>query len=348
MKEFLGVLFIFVCLVSCDNRIYYYLDEVSNDTIASCLYSKGEDIHDTKFVIIVRDSIYGEEKVDNLLKKLGVIPEMSNAAKGRQTEKMLSPHFYLYFKKGSFSDFNEGFYNDTNFYLEGKLYYYEWGKLRNYDNYRIRLYENKYQLTSSIDLKKEKEDFINAFLRDSVRQVYSRLYKKLSFMDYKLGGPFYKKRNSGQYSILKSGQTIQGEEIDDIEISHYDNIIYKIEVYIKDHIKGIHSYQLDNILDLYREKYGNNYGGKEWVFSNSSIKIETKLQTFSIGENGELVRRKHRGMPQRDVITEIIITYHDHEIDSILKVKRQKDEIIEKKRLEKEEKHKHKQLLNNI
>lgn len=327
MKNILFIIVLSFIIVSCGNRTYYYVDEAGNDTIASCLYSKGEDIHDTKFVIIVRDSIYEEQEVDNLLKKLGVIPEMSNVARDRQIERMLSPHFYLYLQKGSFSDFSEEFYNDMNFYLGGKLYYYEWDKLRNYDNYRIRLYENKHQLTSSIDLKKEKEDSINALLRDSVKQVYSRQYKKLSFMDYQLGGPFYKKRNSGQYSILKSDQTIQGEEIDWIDISHYDNTIYKIEVYIKDYINGIYTYQLDKIMDLYREKYGNNYGGNEWVFSNSSIKIDTKLQKFTIGENGALIRGKRRGMHQKDVITEIIITYYDHEIDSVLRIKRQKEEI---------------------
>ena len=129
---------------------------------------------------------------------------------------------------------------------------------------------------------------------------------------------------------------------------HYDNTIYEIKVYFKDYENGFDTPELNKILDLYREKYGNNYGGNEWVFSNSSIKIETKLEEFTIGKNGELIRGKRRDMPQRNVITEIVITYYDNEVDSILKVKRQKDELIEKKKKEDEEKVRHQQLLDNI
>ena len=154
-----------------------------------------------------------------------------------------------------------------------------------------------------------KEESVNVLLRDSVMKVLGQQYRRLSFMDYQLGGPYLKKR---KYII---GQTIQGEEIDGIDILHYDNTIYEIKVYFKDYENGFDSLELNKILDLYREKYGNNYGGNEWVFSNSIIKIETKLEEFTIGKNGKLIRGKHRNMPQRDVITEIIITYHDYEID---------------------------------
>ena len=341
------LLFIVACILfSCEsgNKTFYYIDELKNDTIASCLYSKGEDNNYTKFLIIVRDSIYGEENVDELLKKLDVISELSDAAKERRIEKMLSPNFYLYLKKGYFSNFSEEIYNARNFYLKGQFYYHEWINSRDYDSYKIKLYWNKPELTSSMDLKleKEKEESVNALLRDSVMKVLGQQYRRLSFMDYQLGGSYLKKR---KYII---GQTIQGEEIDGIDILHYDNTIYEIKVYFKDYENGFDTPELNKILDLYREKYGNNYGGNEWVFSNSSIKIETKLEEFTIGKNGELIRGKRRDMPQRNVITEIVITYYDNEVDSILKVKRQKDELIEKKKKEDEEKVRHQQLLDNI
>ena len=341
MKNVLFVLFCAFFCVSCEKHTFYYVDRVSNDTIASCLYSNGENGPNIEFVIVVRDSIYEEEDINELLKNLDVIPKMKNVAKVHRKEKKLSPKFNIYLKQGNFSEFYVEYYNDMNFYLKGDFLYSDNGE------YKINLHKDqpKVELTSK-DLKEEES--LNALLRDSVMKVLGQQYRKLSFMDYQLGGPFYKKRKSGRFTIVGAGETIQGEEIDWIDILHYDNTIYEIKVYIKDYKIGLDSCDLNKILDLYREKYGNNYGGNEWIFNNSSIKIETKLKEFTIGKNGNLIRGKHRDMPHREVITEIIITYHDYEVDSILRVKRQKDEVIEKKKKENEEKIKHQKLLENI
>lgn len=336
MRNILFVLFCVFFCVSCEKHTFYYVDRVSNDTIASCLYCNGEYGSNLEFVIVVRDSIYKEEDINELLKNLDVIPKMKNVAKVHRKEKKLSPRFNVYLKQGYFSEFYVEYYDDMNFYLKGDFIYSDNG------DYKINLHNDlpKMKLNSFQDLNKEES--VNVLLRDSVMKVLGQQYRRLSFMDYQLGGPYLKKR---KYII---GQTIQGEEIDGIDILHYDNTIYEIKVYFKDYENGFDTPELNKILDLYREKYGNNYGGNEWVFSNSSIKIETKLEEFTIGKNGELIRGKRRDMPQRNVITEIVITYYDNEVDSILKVKRQKDELIEKKKKEDEEKVRHQQLLDNI
>lgn len=336
MKIIIYLYILTLCFVSCnkEKHTYYFYDEEGKDTMMSVnfLDKKTFDVC-PKVKIVLRDSIYDKKSIENLLVKT----DFQYLLKSEKSVNVCD--FFLYKKLESLSEFK--LYNDSNYYLTGNVIFLNDGR-----PHISLLFENFYLRDKALLKKQREREVEDSIKRDSVMTEFAKQNVQLSFMGYKLGGPFHIQNRLSLYSIIKTGETIQGEEIDDVDISHYDNTIYEIKVYIKDYTDGLYDYQLNKILDLYREKYGNNYGGKEWTFSNSSVIIETKSQEFTIGKNGALLKGKHRGMPQRDVITEIIITYHDYEVDSILRVKRQKDEVVKKK--EGEEKVRHQQLLDNI
>ena len=171
--------------------------ELTKDQMIKIINEYGSNL---EFVIVVRDSIYKEEDINELLKNLDVIPKMKNVAKVHRKEKKLSPRFNVYLKQGYFSEFYVEYYDDMNFYLKGDFIYSDNG------DYKINLHNDlpKMKLNSFQDLNKEES--VNVLLRDSVMKVLGQQYRRLSFMDYQLGGPYLKKR---KYII---GQTIQGEE----------------------------------------------------------------------------------------------------------------------------------------
>lgn len=347
------ILLIFVMnAISCNKnvQIFYSIDQITGDTIVSyvCSVADEQTAFSSSAKIVVMDSIVDKDDICKVLSNSNIFRLFEF------NSEVLDLEFKLYNHKGSFTNYI--LYNDSNYYLEGRVYV---SPIKisetDYDYYisSLQLWENEYEKIKRQSKQEAEElqmkyikDSLEIVLRDSVSKEFAAKKVKLSFMGYKLGGPFY---NSGAPNIatIISSQKILDENIDDVKISHYNNIIYEIRVFLNGYTEkyGIPIYTYDAILELYRRKYGNNYGGCKWAFQNSSITVDSINEDFfdvkKLTDFRSVKSRKSR-------IKQIVITYFDYDAYSIVDEMRKKDELLLKEKIKEENKRKYQILIDNI
>lgn len=311
MKQLLYWMVLIICLSSCVKKqgVYFFYGKTSEDTIVSIKFlNEGIFVGCPKVRIVLKDSIYSKDSIENLFYNTDFLSLL-------ESEKQTCLcDFFLYKEKGGFS--NYCLYNDSNYYLKGHLIFLEDKKPR-----LPLLFENFYLRDKIKEKELREREFEDSIKRDSVMNEFSKKKVKLTFMGHKLGGSYAKSKGLNVASIIVE-KKILNEDIDDVEIHYQGDIIYGIDVVLKNYQDGFTSYDVNAILDLYRKKYGENYGGYEWRFNNCGIKIATESREYEIKapENvydakGNVVFRIPAVKEER--IYKILIKYYDNEAFSL-------------------------------
>lgn len=311
MKRLLYWMALIICLSSCveNQGVYFFYEKTSKDTIVSIKFLKeGTFVGYPKVRIVLKNSIYSKDSIENLFYNTDFLSLL------KSEKQTFLCDFFLYKEKGGFS--NYCLYNDSNYYLKGHLIFLEDKRPR-----LSLLFENFYLRDRIKEMELREREFEDSIKRDSVMTEFSKKKVKLSFMGHKLGGSYTKSKGLSVANIIVE-KKILNEDIDDVEIQHQGDVIYGIDIVLKNYQDGFTSYDVNAILDLYREKYGENYGGYEWRFNNSGIKITTESREYEIKAPENVYDAKGNVAFQipavkEDRIYKILIEYYDNEAFSL-------------------------------
>lgn len=332
--------------MSCGNKTYYYIDENSNDTIASGCFINETETKSPRYRIIIRNikNYMDKESLSDIISKTGISRAFYKETKGRPFN--MASRIFLYDYKGCFSNIHLGnMYNDENYYMKGEgIYYDSEGKIVYHD---FEEHEN---------IKKEKQKEFERkekAKKDSIAYILAQKEVELSFMEYKIGSLYSKtKKKKLDANIIMNGdyRTILDSKFR-IGVQHYKDTIYKITLYAVDYRNGIST---GDIEELYKTKYANGNDGNissETVgigvnWSSKFIQIETEKLRF---KNGEINFVKKYGDDRNTwKVTEFSIIYLNSRLEEKVKLQKELEKKEEIKKWDKEQKSKKRQAFNDI
>lgn len=320
MRVVLLFIIIFTLCTSCENRIYYYIDGITKDTIASACFVDKTEIRNSLYKIVVKDAHNYVVKDDmiNIISKLGLEDVFADET-GRKRYVYSSPIF-VYDFKGKFSDINRGYvYDHDNYYMRSRGVNYD-----SKGNIRYSEFEEHE------DVKKEKariSSLKEKLRKDSIAYILSKKEVKLSFMEYKIGSLYSKTKTKRlDANIIMNGdfRTILDSKFR-IGVQHYKDTIYKIILYAIDYRNGIYVREIE---DLYKTKYADGNDGEISgnLFRTKSFKsIRTSQEKLSF-KNGQIIFEKTYGDDRNPgKITEFSIIYLDPILENKATIKEEYD-----------------------
>lgn len=171
-KILLGVLIL--CFLSACQERHIYIEEQTNDTIASCLVMNGGKRAHKVYKIILKDSIDSDKALVNILDKLGVMPDLKKDAYNFNVNYKKNSDIFFYVKSSGFSDFD----SCKEFFRQAYLFY------KKFDNkYSFLVQTPEDVVESNRETMKYVNDYLSGkrhYYGDSMKPVTEYLNRTLS------------------------------------------------------------------------------------------------------------------------------------------------------------------------